>query len=82
MSGILFFIFASCEPLNIEYLAIWHACLAFKHVLIQSTKWWQEGCLIAEHTFYSVNLVNDFSQGEGTQYKRPYGDMPPTWVAK
>ena len=53
-----------------------------KHVLIPSTKWWQERFSIAEHTFYSVNLVNDFSQGEGTQYKRPYGDVPPTWVAK
>ena len=65
MSGILFFIFASCEPLNIEHLVIWHACLAFKHVLIQSTKWWQERFSIAEHIFYSVNLVNDFSQGGG-----------------
>ena len=64
MSGILFFIFASCEPLNIEYLAIWHACLAFKHVLIQSTKWWQERFL---------NCWTHFLQCKSGQWFQPGG---------
>ena len=31
---------------------------------------------------FSIPIVLVLFRGGGTQYKRPYGDVPPTWVAK
>ena len=48
----------------------------------RGTSSWNEFCLVLKSRPGFLILIDYFYTRGGTQYKRPYGDMPPTWVAK
>ena len=59
MSGILFFIFASCEPLsnNVNKVFLLFVCLFFFFCFIVIGKTWVPFCLMTENCIYDNNLL-------------------------